>query len=265
VRHAATILLGVVFIVLLSADLVAPHPYQEQFREQPSASPTLQHPLGTDSMGRDRFSRLLYGGRISILLAPAAALMAVGLALVAGLVAGFLGGLWERAAATLTDLLLSLPWLFLLLAARAMLPLNADPAASIVVTFAMLGLLGWAGPSRVVLAAVKRQLDSEFVLAARAAGCRPWRVAVAHVLPNLLPVARAQFWITAPAFLLSEANLGLLGLGVAEPLPSWGNLLRELESFSEIARQPWAVVPLAALVMVVSCFHLVISADEEKV
>ncbi len=194
-----------------------------------------------------------------MVLAPLAALLAVTLALLAGLTAGRLGGWWEWVVATAMDLCLSLPWLFLLLAVRAMLPLNADPAASIAATFALLGLLGWAGPSRIILAAVKQHLASDFVLMARSAGCPPWRIALVQVLPNLKPVAAAQFWVTAPAFLLSEANLGLLGLGVAEPAPSWGNLLREMENLSQVPSHPWVAAPLAALVIVVSCFQLAIS------
>jgi peptide/nickel transport system permease protein len=195
-------------------------------------------------------------------MAPLAALLAVTLAMAAGLSAGCLGGWWERALSTVTDLCLSLPWLFLLLAARAMLPLNVGPEASILVTFALLGLLGWAGPSRIMLAAVKRHLASEFVLSARAAGCPRWRIALVHVFPHLLPAASAQFWVTAPAFLLSEANLGLLGLGVAEPTPSWGNLLREMENLSQVVRCPWIAAPLVALVLVIGCSHLVASAKE---
>jgi peptide/nickel transport system permease protein len=143
-----------------------------------------------------------------------------------------------------------------------MLPLNAAPAASIVATFALLGLLGWAGPSRIILAAVKRHLASDFVLLARSAGCPPWRIALVQVLPNLRPVAAAQFWVTAPAFLLSEANLGLLGLGVAEPVPSWGNQLREMENLSQVAHNPWMAAPLVALIIVVSCFQLAISTGD---
>jgi len=261
-RRAAIGVLGAILIVLLCAGWIAPFGYQQQFREEVGAAPCRQHRLGTDALGRDRLSRLIYGGRISMVLAPLAALVAVTLALAAGLTAGYLGGWWERIVTTAMDLCLSLPWLFLLLVVRAMLPLNVDPTASIVVTFALLGLLGWAGPSRVILAAVKRHLASDFVLAARSAGCPPWRIALVQVLPNLKPVAAAQFWVTAPAFLLSEANLGLLGLGVAEPAPSWGNLLREMENLSQVPSHPWVVAPLAALVMVVSCFQLAISTGE---
>ena len=264
-RRAALVLLGAILMVLVCADWIAPRPYQAQYRDDVSARPSRNFPLGTDAVGRDRLSRLLIGGRISLLLAPLAAGFAVTLALIAGLAAGCLGGWWERAATTLTDLCLSLPWLFLLLAARSMLPLNAPPAASILITFALLGLLGWAGPSRIVLAAVKRHLASEFVLAARSCGCRPWRIALVHVLPNLMPVAVAQFWVTVPAFLLSEANLGLLGLGVAEPLPSWGTLLRDMENLAQVARSPWTAAPLVALVIVVSCLHFVVSPEEYRV
>jgi len=196
--------------------------------------------------------------------APAAALLAVALALAAGLLAGCLGAWCERAFTVVTDLCLSLPWLFLLLAVRALLPLNVPPAASIAVTFSLLGLLGWAGPSRILLAAVKGHLASDFALAARAAGSPPWRIALVHILPNLLPVALAQFLVTAPAFLLAEANLSLLGLGVAEPNPSWGNLLRDLEDFSRVSRQPWIAAPLVALALVVSCFHIAVAGEEEQ-
>ena len=261
-RRAATIVLGVILIVLLCADWIAPYRYQQQFRADVSAAPSRTYRLGTDALGRDRLSRLIYGGRISMVLAPLAALLAVALALLAGLTAGCLGGLWERLVSTAMDLCLSLPWLFLLLAVRAMLPLNAGPATSIVATFALLGLLGWAGSSRIILAAVRRHLASDFVLAARSAGCPPWRIALVQILPNLRPVAAAQFWVTAPAFLLSEANLGLLGLGVAEPAPSWGNMLREMENLSQVARTPWVAAPVVVLFLVLTCFQVAASTGD---
>jgi ABC-type dipeptide/oligopeptide/nickel transport system permease subunit len=162
----------------------------------------------------------------------------------------------------LTDLFLSLPWLFLLLTARALLPLNVAPLASVTITFSLLGLLGWASSARVVRAGAKSLRDSEFVLQARAAGCCKSRIFFVQILPNLKPVLSAQFWISVPAFILAEANLGLLGLGVAEPLPSWGNLLRDLENYSAIRSNPWLLTPLIILVMVVSCFQLILSGED---
>ena len=258
------ILLAAIFLAVLSAGWLAPYPPDRQFRDDAASVPDRHHLLGADALGRDRFSRLLYGGRVSLIAAPAAALLSAVLALACGLAVGCLGGLWERSFSIATDLCLSLPWLFLLLAVRAMLPLNISPVASITVTFALLGLLGWAGPARILLAAAKDHLASDFALAARAAGCPTWRLALIHVLPNLLPVASAQFLIAAPAFLLSEANLALLGLGVAEPTPTWGNLLRELEDFSRVSREPWIAAPLAVLALTVICFHLATSKEEVR-
>jgi peptide/nickel transport system permease protein len=263
VRRTAMVFLGVVFAASLSANWIAPDSYAHQFRDLPDASPSSQHWLGTDDLGRDRFSRLLYGTRISLLLAPAAALASSGLAAVIGGAAGFAGGWLEGCVMAATDLFLSLPWLFLLITVRAFLPLNVSPMASVAITFGVLGCLGWAGAARVICADARGLCDSDIVLLARASGCSGWRLLRRHVIPNLMPVLSAQFWISIPVFILTEANLGILGLGVAEPLPSWGGLLRELESVSAFSAQPWLFVPLLLLVATVSCFHLALENREE--
>ena len=121
-RRTARLVLAAIFLLMLGADVFAPHSYRQQFREETAAAPSRAHPLGTDAVGRDRWSRLLHGGRISILLAPAAALLSVVIALAVALGAALLGPWWQRAATAAIDLFLSLPWLFLLLAARGLLP-----------------------------------------------------------------------------------------------------------------------------------------------
>jgi ABC-type dipeptide/oligopeptide/nickel transport system permease subunit len=264
-RVAGALLLISIMLLLILAPYVAPHSYATQFREAPDARASRQFPLGTDALGRDRFSRMLYGGRISLVCAPAAALVSSVLALFLALGAGCLGKRAERLAGVAADVCLSLPWLFALLAVRAALPLNAAPWATVAATFGLLGLLGWAGPARVILAAVKRHLGSDFVMFARAGGCSGRRVALVHILPNLLPLAGAQFLVTVPAFLLAEANLGLLGLGIPEPIPSLGGLLRELENLPGAAAHPWMFVPALLLFTVVGSFHLVVSADKYTV
>jgi len=263
-RVAAVVLCGITAMMLL-AGAVAPHSYGEQFRDAPDAQASRQFPLGTDSLGRDRFSRVLYGGRLSLACAPAAALLSTLLALGLGLAGGLSGRRVERVVSLAADLCLSLPWLFALLAARAALPLNAPPWITVAVTFLLLGALGWAGPCRMMLAAVKRHRTSDFTLLAHAAGSARYRIAAVHIVPNLLPLATAQFLTTVPAFLLAEANLGLLGLGVPEPLPSLGGMLRELENISALPAHPMALAPAAVLFVIVSCFHLLVSADEYRV
>jgi peptide/nickel transport system permease protein len=261
-RRLAIAVLAMIFVAALGADIFAPAPYQEQFRELPNSVSSAHHPLGTDELGRDRLSRLLYGSRTSLMLAPAAALLATLIAAIAGASAGYLGGWWERAFLGATDLSLSLPWLFFLMTVRALLPLDVSPIVSIAITFLLLGALGWAGPARIVRASVVALRRSEFMLQARASGSAGFRIVIIHLLPNLMPVLTTQFLVSIPLFILSEANLGLLGLGVAEPMPSWGSLLRDLERFSEVRSNPWLLAPAVMLVAVVMCFQIIARRED---
>jgi hypothetical protein len=139
---AGAVLIGVLG-TSLAANWLTPEGYVRQYRDAVNASPSHAHWLGTDEIGRDRLARLLYGTRISLLLAPAAALLSTIMAALIGGLGGYLGGIWVRLAMTVIDLFLSLPWLFLLITARAFLPLNISPFISVLVTFLLLGLLGW--------------------------------------------------------------------------------------------------------------------------
>ena len=261
-RYISAAVIALVFLACTGAAWLAPADYAHQFREAPNSPPSPQFWLGTDELGRDRFSRVLYGGRISMLLAPAAAALSTLLAGLIGGVAGFFGGRWERLAMAGTDLFLSLPWMFLLLSVRAVLPLNVDAATSVLVTFALLGTLGWAASARVICAGTRSLRASDFVVTARAAGCGNPRILLRQVLPNLAPTMLAQFLIAVPVFILTEANLSMLGLGVSEPLPSWGGLLRELENYAGLGAQPWRLAPLVVVIIVVSAFQIVLARNE---
>jgi peptide/nickel transport system permease protein len=261
-QKLALTVLGVVVVASLGAGLLTQSSYSEQFRDAISASPSARFWLGTDELGRDRFARLLYGTRVSLLLAPAAALLATLIAGLIGGAAGYLGGRWERMVTAGVDLFLSLPWLFLLLAVRALLPLNTSPVMSVMITFLLLGCLGWAGPARIIRAGTRTLVNSEFLVQASAIGISRWRLFWRHLLPNLRPILLAQFWISIPLFILSEANLGLLGLGVSEPLPSWGAMLRDLENYSAVVHSPWMLAPVVA---VVGCLQLLMGTEERGV
>jgi peptide/nickel transport system permease protein len=226
-RLAANLLVALALALAAGAWLV-PARYDQQFREETDALPGGRHLLGTDELGRDRAARLIAGARVSLLLAPAASVLSIALAAMLGLSAGWFGGWWDRSVSTLVDLMISIPMFLVLITARAVLPLNVSPLASVMITFALLGLLGWAGSARVIRGACQTQLNSDYVLRALAAGCSRTRILFVHLLPNLWPVLRTQFIVGVPGFILDEANLSLLGLGVAEPLPSLGSLLKEL-------------------------------------
>jgi len=257
----AILVLAALLAAGVAAGLWHADSHARQFRELPSARPSSTFPLGTDDLGRDRLARLLYATKLSLLLAPAAALIATLLAALAGGTAGYFGGWWDNCIVRAIDLMLSLPWLFLLLAARALLPLNAPPVASLVMTYGLLAVLGWAGPARVIRAGTRHLRESDFALQASAEGCSELRIFSRHLIPNLKPVLLAQLWTTIPVFILAEANLGLLGLSASEPFPTWGNLLRELQNPFSI--RPVTLAPLAVVMISVACFKLATPPQEQ--
>ncbi len=262
-RLASIAILVAVFGASLLASQFIPYSYSTQFREAPNAPPSAKHLFGTDALGRDLFTRLLYGTRVSLLLAPAAALLATLIAGIFGAFAGLCGGWPQRIILAAADLSMALPLLFVLLTLRALLPLDISPALSITCTFLLLGLLGWSSSLRVVWASARIHRNSDFLLLASATGCSPMRTVFKHVLPNLRPVLFAQFWISIPVFIIAEATLSMLGLGVMEPLPSWGNLLRGLEDLPAVSANPWRLAPLFAVSLVVICFQIILPAEEE--
>ncbi len=261
-RLAAMAIVAVISLASAAGGFLPRFDYARQDREHYNAAASPQHWLGTDELGRDRLSRLIHGTRLSLLLAPAAAALSMLLALVIGAATGLGGGWPERTAKTIIDLFLSVPWLFLLLTVRAMLPLNTVPEVSAIVTFLVLGVLGWAAPARILQARASRLHHSQFMLLARASGISRCRLLFRHVMPNLRPVLLAQFWISVPIFILAEANLSLLGLGVAEPLPSLGSLLREMETVLTLGGGVCRFAALIVLVLLVSSLQIAVAQQE---
>jgi peptide/nickel transport system permease protein len=262
-QSVAVLLLCCIAFAALCAGWVTPYSYAHQFRELPNATPSAMHLLGTDALGRDLLSRILYGTRVSLFLAPLAALVTTVLAGMLGVAAGLLGGWWERVMLSIADLAMALPLLFVLIALRALLPLDVAPMVSIGATFLLLGLFGWPAAVRVVWAATRNIRESDYLLLARSQGSGLWRIIFRQVFPNLRPILLAQFWVSVPFFILTETTLSMLGLGVMEPLPSWGNLLRGLEDVSSLGANPWKVAPLVLLICVVLCFQMILPAREE--
>ena len=247
-RRLAWTLLGILLLASFAYELM-PHPsYEDQFRDSIDAPPSAQFWLGTDRMGHDRLARLVYGTRVSLLLAVTAAGLSVLLAAAAGVTAGYLGGFANTALLSVADLFLCVPWFFLLTAVRSALPLDTGPMTSVIITFVLLGVLGWAGPARILSLRTREIIETDYVRQARATGASPLRVLVRHILPNMRPIVATQFWILAPAYIITEANLGVLGLGVSEPLPSWGSLLKEIDFVHW--GSPTVLLPLALLALV---------------
>jgi peptide/nickel transport system permease protein len=211
--------------------------------------------LGTDEFGRDVFSRLLVGARLSLAMAITAAGIALLVAVIAGSIAGYAGGVADAIVSAGTELVLGLPWLYLLVAVRAALPLSLPPAQSIAVIVGLLGFLGWARPGRLVRAVVAATRGREYVAAARMAGASTPRVLVRHILPEVGAVVAVWSVVLVRQFVLAETTLSLFGLGVPEPIPSWGTMLAAAQRPRALTETWWLLAPVAGLIVVCVVYY----------
>jgi peptide/nickel transport system permease protein len=203
--------------------------------------------LGSDGYGRDQLSRFLYGGRVSLFAGLLGAGVTVLLGLCVGAAAGYYGGWKDDLLMRLAELFLALPWLYLLFALRAFLPLAVGPLEAFLLIIAVLGAVGWARPARLVRGVVLSAKERDFVRAARGFGATDGYLLRRHILPATSSVLLTQAAILVPQFILAEMTLSFLGLGVPEPVPSWGNLLSSLQQYSVLVSYWWMYLP--ALIM----------------
>lgn len=218
---------------LLSGWLWAHDPLEPNYRNLYAAA-SAEHPLGTDGLGRDVLARSLAGGRVSLTIALAATALTVLLGGALGLVAAGVGGFADTGLARLFDALLAFPGFLLILLVVAIMGGGA------LQTVLAMGVAGSPIYFRLTRAFTRAELRSEYVIAARALGATRMRQLWRHALPNFLGSVTVQAASTAAAFLLVEASLSYLGLGVPLPTPSWGNVLQDARSY--LTRQPWAAV-----------------------
>jgi len=213
--------------------------------------------LGTDPSGRDVLSRLLLGARVSLAVGLVGIAISFTLGLLLGGIAGYLGGWVDDALMRLTELLLSIPALYLLLGLRAVFPPDLPSGEVYVTIVAILALLGWAGLARVIRGMVLSLRHAEFVTAAEALGMSRLRVLVRHILPNTMSFVIVAATIAVPGYILGEVVLSFIGLGVQEPAASWGNMLAEARSLPILTSFPWMLLaPGSAILITVMAFNL---------
>ncbi len=215
--------------------------------------------LGTDAYGRDEFSRFLYGGRLSLFAGLLAAFLSLSLALVLGGLAGFYGGWADELIMRGAELFLTVPWLYLLLLIRAFLPVQLDATRAFLILIAVLGLLGWARPARLIRGVVMSAKERDYVRAARGFGASDLYLLRRHILPYAVSVAITQLAVYIPQYVLAEVTLSFFGLGVGEPTPSWGNMLAGLQQPFALEACPWLFTPAIALIAVFAAYHRLLS------
>lgn len=234
---AGALVLLTLMLVTLFSPVLAPHDPNAPALKKIYAKPSAEHPLGTDQLGRDSLSRLLVGGRIPFLVAFTSVAIYLTVGVVVGGVAGYFGGWVDGVLMRLADVVLAFPYLLLILTLAAVF---GPGVGNLILIFS---LSTWPVPARLVRGQFLSIRELEYVEAAHAMGLPRWRVIWRHMLPNAVAPLIVFATLDIATIVLTESVLSFLGLGVRDPLATWGNLLTEATSFSVLKDMPWLWVP----------------------
>jgi ABC-type dipeptide/oligopeptide/nickel transport system permease subunit len=246
----------------LSAGYVAPYSYREQFRGMEGSAPAGTHLFGTDTLGRDIFTRVMHGAKVSLLISFCATTLSLFIGVLVGLASGYTGGMVDAFLMRVTDTFAAFPSLLLAVAITSIVEHKGGSGASwmifdpsVQILFCALGIVGWTGIARVVRSQVLSVKTLDYVTAARALGAGNTRIMLRHVLPNCLSPIIVIASLAIGGNILGEAGLSFLGLGVQDPFPSWGSMLSDARSHF---RDFWwmAVFPGLAIVFTVLAFNM---------
>lgn len=230
------------------APVLTPYGYEQQDLAARLSGPSARHLLGTDELGRDLLTRMLYGSRISLLvgIVPTVLSMLAGAAL--GILAGYIGGRTDAVIMRLADIMLAFPSMLL---AMVIMYTLGDGLMNI---FLALALVSWAGVARIVRSETLKLRESAYIEAANSAGVRPSRIMLRHILPNCMPSIIVLFTLSVPSAILSESSLSFLGLGIQKPQASWGLICNTGRQF--LYTDPWlSLAPSIAIMLIVLAFN----------
>ena len=248
-------IVALVIFMAVAAPLIAPYNPDEQMfdgltLEGAPMPPSAQFLLGTDTLGRDLFSRLLYGARTSLVIGLVANGIAVAIGLLIGILSGYMRGLVGNALMRFTDLMMAFPALLLAIVLAALL------RPSLWIVAMVIALVNWVQVARIVYTETRGLVERDFILAERSLGAGHVRILFHHILPHLMPTAIVWGTLGIATTVLLEATLSFLGIGVQPPTPSWGNIIFESQSYFQAA--PWLVfIPGAVILLTALSFNLV--------
>lgn len=244
----SAILILVFLILAVLAPVLTPYSFDEQDLLARLAAPSSKHLLGTDELGRDVLTRLLYGARVSLAVGIIPTVISMMIGMVLGMVSGYVGGMVDAVIMRLADVVLSFPSLLL---AMVIMYTLGDGITSI---FIALAITNWAGVARVVRSETLSLREAEYVEAARSMGVKDFVIIFRHILPNCIPSLIVMFTLDVPSAILSESSLSFLGIGVQLPNSSWGLMVNMGRTY--LYNAPWlSLVPSAAIMLVVLAFN----------
>lgn len=213
--------------------------------------------LGTDINGRDVFSRILFGGRISMTIGFLALFVLFPIGLLYGGIAGYFGGKVDMLMMRFAEAVMSIPSFYLLIILASILPSGMTSVQRFMLIVVILALIGWAGFARVVRGMVLSIKNQEYVQAARSIGASRFRIIVKHILPQTTSFVIVAMTLSVPSYILSESGLSFLGLGIQQPDASWGNMLKEAQEYTNIIYRPWLLTPGFLIFIAVLAFNMI--------
>lgn len=213
--------------------------------------------LGTDINGRDVFSRILFGGRISMTIGFLALFVLFPIGLLYGGISGYFGGIVDMLMMRFAEAIMSIPSFYLLIILAAILPSNMTSIQRFILIVVILALIGWAGFARVVRGMVLSIKTQDFVQSAKSIGASRLRIIVKHILPQTTSYVIVAMTLSVPSYILAESGLSFLGLGIQQPDASWGNMLKEAQEYINILYRPWLLTPGFLIFVAVLSFNLI--------